>query len=365
MVGRARRGRRSRSSSALLGGVVVCDDEPVHWHLIDVDGSKNDPDRATIEGLLADGKLLWLDMNGVDDNGLEMLGKAFGIHPLALEDVTEFGQRPKIENYGDVTYLVSYGAKKVGEDPAEVHCFYSERFLVTVRTDHCVALNQLREYVMKAGGQLPGDRQPTQLVFLHHVLDTLIDSYFPMLAEFDDRIDDLQARIFTSPTDDDLEDLFSLQRSLMSLRKLVTPQRDMMASIVSGVIPLPAMTPEREPYVRDLYDHLIRISDLVDSYRDVLSNAMDAYLSVVSNNLNVVMKQLTIIATVFLPLSFLTGFFGQNFGWMVDHIGSPWAFIGLGLGTELVAIVGLFTMFRVRGWIGPVRRNARGPALIR
>lgn len=218
---------------------------------------------------------------------------------------------------------------------------------------------------MKAGGQLPGDRQPTQLIFLHHVLDTLIDSYFPTLADFDDRIDDLQLRIFTSPTDEELETLFSMQRSLVSLRKLVTPQRDMMASIVSGVIPLPGMTPEREPYVRDLYDHLIRISDLVDSYRDLLSNAMDAYLSVTSNNLNVVMKQLTIIATVFLPLSFITGFFGQNFGWMVGHIGGLGAFIGLGLGTELVAIVSLFMMFRMRGWIGPFRPKSRGPALVK
>jgi magnesium transporter len=134
---------------------------------------------------------------------------------------------------------------------------------------------------------------------------------------------------------------------------------------VSGMVPLPGMTPEREPYVRDLYDHLIRISDLVDSYRDVLSNAMDAYLSVVSNNLNVVMKQLTIIATVFLPLSFLTGFFGQNFGWMVDHIGSLGAFVGIGLGTELVAITALFTMFRTRGWIGPIRRKPRRPALVK
>jgi magnesium transporter len=139
----------------------------------------------------------------------------------------------------------------------------------------------------------------------------------------------------------------------------------MMASIVSGVISLPGMTPEREPYVRDLYDHLIRISDLVDSYRDLLSNAMDAYLSVVSNNLNVVMKQLTIIATVFLPLSFLTGFFGQNFGWMVDHIGSPWAFIFIGLGTEALAITALFTMFRMRGWIGPIRRRPRRPVLVK
>jgi magnesium transporter len=265
----------------------------VHWHLLGVDGTKNDPDRATIEDMLDSGKLFWLDMNGIDDDGLDMLGQAFGIHPLALEDVTEFGQRPKIEAYDDVTYLVTYGAGPVRAEPAEVHCFYSERFLVTVRAEHCDSLNQLREYVKKAGGQLPGDRQPTQLIFLHHVLDTLIDSYFPMLAEFDDQIDDLQVRIFTRPNDDDLEDLFSMQRSLVGMRKLVTPQRDMMSAIVSGMVPLPGMTPEREPYVRDLYDHLIRISDLVDSYRDVLSNAMDAYLSVVSNNLNVVMKQLT------------------------------------------------------------------------
>src|SRR5208282_2128839 len=190
----------------------------------------------------------------------------------------------------------------------------------------------------------------------------LIDSYFPMLADLDDRIDDLQLRVFTSPSDQELSDLFSMQRSLVSLRKLVTPQRDMMAAIVSGVILLPGMTPEREPYVRDLYDHLIRISDLVDSYRDLLSNAMDAYLSVVSNNLNVVMKQLTIIATVFLPLSFITGFFGQNFGWLVSHIGGLGAFIGVGLGTEVVAIVSLYMMFRLRGWIGPGRRKPRGPA---
>ena len=104
---------------------MVCDDEPVHWHLIDVDGSKNDPDRATIESLLADGKLLWLDMNGIDDNGLDMLGKAFGIHPLALEDVTEFGQRPKIETYDDVTYMVTYGAGPGRSGPSRPRCTVS------------------------------------------------------------------------------------------------------------------------------------------------------------------------------------------------------------------------------------------------
>ncbi len=114
------------------------------------------------------------------------------------------------------------------------------------------------------------------------------------------------------------------------MRKLVTPQRDMVASMLTGVVPITGMTSETERYVRDLYDHLIRISDMVDSYRDLLSGSLDAYMSMVSNRLNDQMKQLTIIATVFLPLSFLTGFFGQNFAWLVNHIGSPAAFFVIG-----------------------------------
>ena len=112
------------------------------------------------------------------------------------------------------------------------------------------------------------------------------------------------------------------------------------------------MTAESERYVRDLYDHLIRISDMVDSYRDLTSGALEAYTSMVSNRLNDVTKQLTIIATVFLPLSFLTGFFGQNLGWLVEHIGSLAAFLIFGVGTELLAVIGLLTLFWRRGWMG-------------
>jgi magnesium transporter len=135
------------------------------------------------------------------------------------------------------------------------------------------------------------------------------------------------------------------------MRKMVTPQRDMVSSMLAGTAQIPGMTTETERYFRDLYDHLIRISDLVDSYRDLLSGSLDAYMSMVSNRLNDVMKQLTIIATVFLPLSFLTGFFGQNFAWLVSHIGSAATFFGLGLGTEVLAVVLLLAMFRRRGWM--------------
>jgi magnesium transporter len=174
-----------------------------------------------------------------------------------------------------------------------------------------------------------------------------------MLADFDDRIDGLEDEILKLPTEAQLGELFDMKRTLVSLRKVVTPQRDMFASLLSGVSELAGMTPEDERYFRDLYDHLIRISDLVDSYRDLLTGAMDTHISTVSNRLNVVMKQLTVIATVFLPLSFLTGFFGQNFDVLVNHLlKSTWSFWVLGIGVEAVTVIGLFVLFRRRGWLG-------------
>ena len=121
-------------------------------------------------------------------------------------------------------------------------------------------------------------------------------------------------------------------------------------SLIGGVAELPGMTQQDERYFRDIYDHLIRISDLIDTYRDLLTGSMDVFLSTTSNRLGVVTKQLAVIATVFLPLTFITGFFGQNFGWMVGHITSRPVFLGLGIGSELVALVILLAFFKRRGW---------------
>jgi magnesium transporter len=171
------------------------------------------------------------------------------------------------------------------------------------------------------------------------------------MARFDDRIDELEEAILKEPTEAQVGTLFAMKRQLISLRKLVTPERDMMASVLVGGSDLPGMTDDAERYFRDLYDHLIRLSDLVDSYRDLLTSAVDTHLSTVSNRLNEVMKQLAIIATIFLPLSFLTGFFGQNFAWLVNRIGGFWQFAVLGLGGEALAIIVLLRMFRRRGWM--------------
>jgi magnesium transporter len=327
----------------------------VDSYLVAMDGSLARPDQATAKGLLADGKLLWLDIKGAGPDTVDLLGDLFHLHPLALQSVGRFGQRPKIEPYGDVTYLVFYGARGMGEHPVEVHCFYAENFLVTVRRERSAVLDQLRKQVAEQGGPLYGvqadSKRPLRLIMLYHIMEGEIDSWFPALSAFDDKIDALQQQMFVKPTDEQLADLFSMQRWLVGMRKVVSPERDMVASLSSGIIELPGKVPESEPYIRELYDHLIRINDLVDSYRDLLSNAMSAYLSTVSNRLNQVMKQLTIIATVFLPLSFLTGFFGQNFAWMVNRLGSLTVFLGVGIGTEVVAVTALFVLFRRRGWM--------------
>ena len=332
------------------------------------DGSSAPAEAAAVRSALEDGKLVWLDVLQPGPEDVKALSETFELHPLAAEDLTDFGQRPKIEDFGNLVYLVGYGlAGNVGDDPAvdvtalgvtEVHCFYAENFLVTVRHGGCHSLERMRERMEARVAELadehalPGSGRPVRLILLHHIMHSLADGFFPALSAFDDRIDELQEQIFAKPTNDQLAQLLGMQRWLVHVRKLIAPQRDVVASLVSGMVNLPGMSAESDPYLRDLYDHLIRINDMMDSYRDLLSNSMSAYLSMVSNNLNVVMKQLTIMATVFLPLSFLTGFFGQNFAWLVNRMGSLPTFAILGLGTEALAVGGLYWLFRRRGWIG-------------
>ena len=301
--------------------------------------------RETVEKLLASGEFFWIDLHQPDAAAFEIIADVFGFHPLAVEDSEHFDQRAKIDEYDDFVFLVVYGAASDDDRLVEVHCFYSERFLVTVHRDDCPAFTELRRRYAKRDKPI---ERPALL--LYRIVDALVDSFFPMLADFDDRIDELESGIFARADEAQLQEIFRMKRLLVGLRKAVTPQRDTFARLMGGVAELPGLNDEDERYFRDVYDHLIRISDLIDSYRDLLTGAMDVYLSTVSNRLNSVMKQLTIIATIFLPLSWLTGFFGQNFGFEVGHIAGWGTFVGLGVGTELVGLAALLVYFRRRGW---------------
>jgi magnesium transporter len=302
-------------------------------------------DREMAESLLASGSFFWLDLGHPTEDDFNILREVFKFHPLALEDSEQFNQRAKIDGYDDFVFIVIYGAGRDDDGLVEVHCFYSERFLVTVHREDCPALAEIRR---RYGKRERAMEQPSLL--LYRVVDGLVDSFFPRLAAFDDRIDALEDAIFLKADDKQLQEIFQLKRQLVGMRKTVTPQRDAFATLMGGVAELPGLAKEDEHYFRDVYDHLIRISDLIDSYRDLLTGAMDVYLSTVSNRINAVMKQLTIIATIFLPLTFVTGFFGQNFDWMVSNIDSWPMFLVLGVGSEIVALLALLAFFSRRGW---------------
>jgi magnesium transporter len=301
--------------------------------------------REAVEKLLASDGFFWLDLDRPDSQDFEILRDVFKFHPLAVEDSEHFGQRAKFDDYDDFVFLVVYGAAPDDDRLVEVHCFYSERFLVTVHRDDCPAFTEIRARYAKRDKPI---EQPSLL--LYRLIDGLVDSFFPVLAEFDDRIDELENSIFLKADDRQLQEIFQMKRLLVGMRKTVTPQRDTFARLMGRIAELPGFNQEDEHYFRDVYDHLIRISDLIDSYRDLLSGAMDVYLSTVSNRLNSVMKQLTIIATIFLPLSWLTGFFGQNFGVEVKHITGWGSFVALGIGTELLALALLLFYFKRQRW---------------
>jgi magnesium transporter len=223
--------------------------------------------------------------------------------------------------------------------------FISGQYLVTIHRGSLPPFDQERE-------QLDGRVLHSEQFLLYRVLDGLVDSFFPVLSDMDNEIDNLEAAVLANPNPAQLERLFALKRELLAMRKVVTPERDLFASSVDRIAELPGLELDERDYFRDIYDHLIRISDLIDSYRDLLSGTSDLYLSNVSNRQNDVMKQLTVIATIFLPLSFITGFFGQNFGFLVTHLITPeWTFWVIGIGSMLATCVGLLVFFRRKGWV--------------
>jgi magnesium transporter len=313
------------------------------------DGATSAATAASIRQLVDAREFFWLDLESVDDETIELLTDVFHVHQLALEDIQHFGQRPKVDDYGTFTYLVAYGAAGEGLGTEEVHLLFAEHFVVTVHHGPCGAMDEARNRLAHRTG---GPAVPPQIAVIYLVIDELVDSFFPMLDRFDNQIDDLEDAVLVRPTEAQLGTLFSLKRSLIGVRKVITPERDAFAGITSGMIELPGVNESGLRYLRDVYDHLIRISDLVDGYRDLLSGVMDTHLSTVSNRLNVVMKQLTIIATVFLPLSFLTGWFGQNFSYLVAHITGRVPFYVFAVGLEVASALVLLYFFKRRGWLG-------------
>ena len=304
-------------------------------------------DRDAIAGLLERDEYFWLDLTDPGEEEVAALAQAFSFHPLALEDLVKRGQRPKLEDFGEYMFLVYYGAATAangGIELEEVHAFLSGGYVVTSHQRRSPALEEARQHF---SAQAPRSEQ----FVVYRVLDGLTDSFFPILDRLDDRMEQLDGEIFTRPQPRQLEEITALRRDLVALRRVVTPQRDLLARGIDDILEIPGLEADSRNYFRDVYDHAIRISDQIDSYRDLLAGSRDAYLSVVSNRLNQITKQLTVVATIFLPLSFIVGFFGQNFSWLVVHVDTAAAFFALGIGSLVLSAIGLLIWFRRGSYI--------------
>jgi magnesium transporter len=317
-------------------------------------GTASPASQEEIDKALGTGEFFWLDLDlqdpGPDDDVEGLMVGTFHFHPLAVTAAIKFGQRPRIDDYDDFVQIITFGMAEDGKEVTEVHLFVTEKFGISLHHGHCPALLAVRDRV---ANHHSAQLCPPQVAVVYLIMDSLTDSFFPVLSDIDDQIDGLEGAILKNPTEEQLGILFEMKRQIVTIRKVIAPQRDMIGGLNDGVVSIPGMTDSDQVYFRALYDHLIRISDQVDAYRDLISGAMDTHLSMVSNRLNVIMKQLAIVATFFLPLSFLTGFFGQNFAWAIRNLQSNlWWFLFLGVGSELAAISALVYMFRRRGWLG-------------
>ncbi|HWD84989.1 MAG TPA: magnesium transporter CorA family protein [Solirubrobacteraceae bacterium] len=300
--------------------------------------------------LLKVNRFFWLDLHDPTHDQLSRLGELLHLHPLTIEDVNAFSERPKREHYDGYVSLVVYGvdeeAAAAGQLLREVHLLIAGNWVVSLHPTPFKVFDTLRDRVR---------RQPQrEQALIFQILDTVLSTYGPVLDRVDDEIDAIEEDVIESAREQSLQRIFSLKRDLIAMRRVVTPMRDFFAHDSDEITHLPGMSPDDSLYFRDLYDSVVRTSELIDSYRDLLSGATDMYLSTVANRQGEISKQLTIIATIFLPLSFLTGFFGQNFAWLTGNVlNTTWSFFVLGLGLLLAAIVGFWVLFRRKGWLSP------------
>ncbi len=307
------------------------------------------PKLAEVQARLKSGHFFWMDLSDPSTEEVHSIAKLLGLHPLVTEDLLTFHQNPRFDDFNGYVYLVAYGVDPGAHSGSpmlrEVHLVVSGDYVMTVHKRPVDALSDLRE-------RYQDTEMRSEQALVYRILDALAGTFFPVLARIDDDIDSIEDDVLESANEKSLQRIFSLKRDLVAMRRVVTPLRDVFARNVERIGDLPGMEGDDRLYFRDLYDTMIRVSDLVDSYRDLLSGATDLYLATVANRQGEVNKQLTIVATIFLPLTFLTGFFGQNFAFLVTHvINTTWSFLVLGLGLLLVSVVAFLWYFRHNRWI--------------
>jgi magnesium transporter len=303
-------------------------------------------DAARMRALRERDEFFWADLDAPDPEELAAMGDALELHPVALEDTREFGQRPKLDDYRGHVLLVFFTARLTGQDlplveRLEVHVYVSGTYIVTVHRESCTALDHLHEVLVPEGTD-------EEEFLVYRILDTLTDAFYPAITALEDRIDALEASVLARPRREQLTDTYRLKQEVHDLLRLVTSQRDMFGPVADAILNLTGLSRGSRAYLRDVGDHLSQIAGEFQRQADDLMALTSTYFNANADRLNAVATRVTIAGTLFLAWTLVTGFFGQNFGWLVRHIDGFGHFLVLGVGGLVVPTVVLLTLFWVK-----------------
>ena len=309
-------------------------------------------DIRSLEALLHKWPVLWVNVDGLGDtNVISQLGEIFGLHRLALEDVINVHQRPKVEQYDECLFLVArmlFLSENL--ETEQVSMFVGKGFVLTFQEQVRDCFDPVRDRIRKSLGRIR--RAPVDYLG-YALLDAIVDSYFPILEHYGERLEALEEEIITSPAEKTISRIHQNKRDLLTLRRTLWPLRDAINSLLRDETTF--FTNETRIYLRDCYDHTIQIIDMLESYRETASGLLDVHLSSLSNRMNDVMRVLTVIATIFMPLSFLAGIYGMNFNseispWNMPELNWRWGY-PFALGLMLAVFTGLIFYFREKRWL--------------
>jgi len=313
-------------------------------------GFKFEASRAEIEEALKDERgIVWLDIPDIEDEDIDFLTTTFNIHPLTVEDFIMPNARPKVENFGNYIYLIMFALEmKNGNshgklNPIELDFCLGRNFLITF---HNAPIGSLAACKERARKQSPTMTNGADML-LYSILDSCFDSYFPIITEFDNMVDDMSDELFKEPDQRTLKRIYTLKNDIIFLRRTIGPQADVAGVIARGDFPLIAST--NTIYFRNIYDNLVRLNDVVGTSRDIITGAMEAYMSVVSNRLNEIMKTLTVITTIMMPLTLIASIYGMNFKNMPEldnKFGYPFV-----IGTMITITTVMLIYFKRRKWL--------------
>lgn len=335
--------------------VMRYDREGVDERVIEPEKGWGDVPESVARGA-PEGGVTWIDVVGLHDvELLRYLGKRFGLHALALEDVLNTGQRPKAEDYDDHHFVVmrlfhvleEAGGALEGE---QISIFLGDDFVLTFQEIRGDFFEPVRARIRQGKGRI---RTMGADYLAYALLDSLVDHFFPVLEHLGERIEELEDEVMTEPARDTVQRIHAVKKELLLLRRAAWPQREVLATLER--FESDRIGRETRVFLRDCYDHAVQIMDMVETYRDLATGLLDIYLSTVSNRMNEVMKVLTVMASIFIPITFLAGVYGMNFDpeagpWSMPELDWAWGYPTF-WGITLAVVGGLLWYFKRRDWI--------------